>query len=92
MDRTPAPDRTDAQLEVILAEVSNWVVNGPRGQVLCQATSLRGAMDRARDYAKADAVVVALTRLPPDRITVLPAQAERLRKFVAERESLPLAS
>jgi hypothetical protein len=74
MDNVRSNRRSDAQLEAILNESSDWVVNGPTGRVLCFAASLRVAIERAVTYAASDAVVLAICRLPFDNIVVSPDQ------------------
>jgi len=75
---------TDEQLAAILDETDDWAVNGPQGKVLGHAASLRLAMERAADYARSGAVVIAVCRLPSDNIVIFPAQIARLRKIIAK--------
>jgi hypothetical protein len=75
---------SDDQLAAILNETGNWVVRGQQGQVLCAAASLGLALQRSGEYAASDAIVVAISRLPPaEEILVLPDQIKRLRHLVA---------
>jgi hypothetical protein len=76
--------RSDDQLAAILNDTGNWVVRGQQGQALCAAASLGVAIQRATEYAASDAVVVAISRLPPaDEILLLADQITRLRHLVA---------
>jgi 2-methylisocitrate lyase-like PEP mutase family enzyme len=86
-----SPFRTDDYLEAILAETGNWVVNGPRGEVLCMAASLNQAIERAAACAGRGAEIMGLSRLPPERIFVSGAQVERLKQLIAAREVMPLS-
>jgi len=86
MDHIQPSRRTDDQLEDILCETSHWVVNGQAGRVLCFASSLRTAIEKATTYGASGAVVTTLCRLPFDNIVIFPRQIDRLRKAVAERE------
>jgi hypothetical protein len=70
---------TDEELRAILNETGRWTVNGQQGQVFCLAASLQSAMERASDYARSDAVVVDVSRMPCDNIVIQPAQMDRLR-------------
>jgi hypothetical protein len=79
--------RTDLQLEDILYDTCQWTINGPDGQAIGFAASLRRAIDRETQFGIIGAVVSALTRHPFDNIIVLPDQIARLRKVVAGRET-----
>jgi hypothetical protein len=60
------------------------VLRGQQGQALCAAASLAVAIQRAEEYAALDAVVVAISRLPPaEEILLLADQINRLRHLVA---------
>jgi hypothetical protein len=78
--------RTDDQLDLILDEVSHWIVNGRQGRALCSAVSLRQATDRAQQYAASGAVVIAVCRQPRDTIIIFAEQLDRLRRIIAARE------
>ena len=80
---------SDEQLEAILFETAIWTVNGRNGHVLCTVSSLRQALEKAANLAASGASVVALCRRPGDNIVVFEAQAERLRKLRADRETPP---
>jgi hypothetical protein len=86
MNTTSSSFRTNDQLAAILDEVSDWVVTGRQGKGLCHAASLRLAIDRGADYAASGAVVIALRRLPSDKIIVFPVQIANLRKVIAGQE------
>ena len=75
--------RTDDYVVAILFEVADWVVIGRHGNVLCQAASLRLAIDRGADHAAYGAVVISLGRLPPNNIIVFSGQIARLRQIIA---------
>ena len=68
MTITKSNHRTDEQLVAMLAETSNWIVNGTQGQTLGKAVSLHHAIQRASAYAQSGAVVVAITRTGPIHI------------------------
>jgi hypothetical protein len=87
MDQIYANRPTDEQLEGILHEVAIWTVNGPQGRVLGVAPSLRGAVEKSRNYAQSGAVVVSISRLPRDNLVVFPSQIDRLRRVIADRET-----
>ena len=76
----PARYLPDGQLGAILDQGSIWVVIGSGGQILCFATTLRSALEKA---AALGAAVTALVRLPPENIVVLLPQMDRLRTIMA---------
>jgi len=86
MDVVQPNRRTDEQLVALLNEPSNWTVSGRNGAILCSASSLGNAIDRASEYARRGAVVIALCRLPFDNVVIFPAQIDRLRKIRAGLE------
>jgi hypothetical protein len=90
MDQIYSNLRTDDQLEFVVRETAIWTVNGPRGEILGVAPSLRLAIDKTQDYAVSGAAVVSICRLPRDSIIVFPPQIDRLRKIIAGRETLPI--
>ena len=87
MGGLPGNHRSDEQLDTILFETAIWTINGPSGQVLGTAPSLRQALDRAASYTADGAVVVALCRMPDDNIIIFPSQTRRLQKLCAGRET-----
>ncbi|MGD0434536.1 MAG: hypothetical protein ABSA58_25940 [Acetobacteraceae bacterium] len=74
----------------MLTETANWVIYGARGKVLGFAASPRRALDRALEYARSGAVVLAVAQLASDNVVVFPAQMDRLRKVIAGREVPPI--
>ena len=81
------PNRhSDEQLEAILCETGHWVVNGRQGQVLCDAASLRQAIDRSKELSDSGATVIAICRLPSDNIVVFSEQIARLQQKIIVRE------
>jgi hypothetical protein len=82
----PASFRNDDELYAIMRHPCQWVVNGQGGQVLGFASSLRLAIDRAAAFARSDAVVLALARVPFDNIVVGMDQVDRLRRRVMDDE------
>jgi hypothetical protein len=73
----------DEQLMVVLADTANWTINGTQGQILGSAASLGHAIERAANYAKADAIVVSVSRRHPSEIVVPIMQLHRLRRRIA---------
>ena len=84
---TKAPvHRPDEQLMELLDKPGTWVVHGPNHQVFGVGNSLRRAFQRAARYADSGAVVVAVARVPPNRIFVFHDQIVRLREQMRARE------
>ncbi len=81
--------RTDEQLDAIRFETGEWVVNGPRGEVLCSAASLQRSIDRAADCVVSGANVAAISRVSSANIVIFTRQIERLRQTATVRELLP---
>jgi hypothetical protein len=75
--------RPDEQLMVVLADTANWTINGTQGQILGSAASLGHAIERAGNYANADAIVVSVSRRHPSEIVVPIMQLHRLRRRIA---------
>src|ERR1700676_4299416 len=75
--------RPDEQLMVVLADTANWTINGTQGQILGSAASLGHAIERAANYANADAIVVSVSRRHPSEIVVPIMQLHRLRRRIA---------
>jgi hypothetical protein len=75
--------RPDEQLIVVLADTANWTINGTQGQILGSAASLGHAIERAANYANADAIVVSVSRRHPSEIVVPIMQLHRLRRRIA---------
>jgi hypothetical protein len=88
MDNFLSNRRSDEQLEALLFETGHWAVNGRQGQVLCRTTSLRLAIDRAAEFSRSGAVVIAICRLPSDNIIIFSEQFDRLRRTIV-RELIP---
>jgi len=63
-----------------------WVVHGHSHQVLGVGSTLRRAIDRAIRDGKSGAVVVAVARVPPNRIFVFHDQIVRLLEQIREQE------
>ena len=63
-----------------------WVVHGHNHQVLGVGSTLRRAIDRAIRDGKSGAVVVAVARVPPNRIFVFHDQIVRLLEQIREQE------
>jgi hypothetical protein len=84
-NRTPIR-RTDEQLLGMMDEPGTWVVHGHNQQVFGVGSSLRHALDRATGYARSGAVVVAVARVPPNRIFVFHDQIIRLLEQIREQE------
>ena len=78
--------RSDEQLASILDEPGTWVIHGHNYQVFGVGNTLRRALDRATKYAHSGAVVVAVARVPPNRIFVFHDQIIRLLQQVREQE------
>jgi hypothetical protein len=78
--------RTDDQLASMLDEHGTWVIHGHNYQVFGVGNTLRRAIDRATRYAQSDAVVVAVARVPPNRIFVFHEQIVRLLEQIREHE------
>jgi hypothetical protein len=90
MDNLRSGRRTDEHLIVMLADTAIWAVHGRDSQVLCLSPSLHRAIGRASGFTSSRVAVVAISRLPSHDIIVDSAQIERLRKFIAGREVLPI--
>jgi hypothetical protein len=78
--------RTDEQLQGMLDEPGTWVVHGHNQQVFGVGSTLRRAIDRAVRYAQSGAVVVAVARVPPNRIFVFHDQIVRVVDLIREQE------
>ncbi len=78
--------RTDEQLRGMLDEPGTWVVHGHNQQVFGVGSTLRHALERASRYAQSGAVVVAVARVPPNRIFVFHNQIIRLIEQIREHE------
>lgn len=85
--RTPI-HRTDEQLRAMLNEPGTWVVHGHGDRVFGVGGSLRRAIDRASNYAQSGAVVVAIARVPPNRIFVFHDQLVRLMALIRGEEEI----
>ncbi|MGA3000750.1 MAG: hypothetical protein ABSE20_03400 [Acetobacteraceae bacterium] len=83
--RTPI-HRTDEQLKMMLDEPGTWVVHGHGDRVFGVGGCLRRAIDRASNYAQSGAIVVAVARVPPNRIFVFHDQLVRLIAAIREEE------
>jgi len=81
--------RFDDQLNAILDERGNWKVNGSRDMVLCEANSLRDAIDKAVEITARGREVVALVRRARPEIIVFASQFQRLANRIAESEYYP---
>jgi hypothetical protein len=78
--------RTDEQLRQMLDEPGTWVVHGHGDRVFGVGGSLRRAIDRASNYAQSGAVVVAVARVPPNRIFVFHDQMVRLIAAIRQED------
>ena len=78
--------RPDDQLKDMLDEPGTWVVHGHNHQVFGVGSTLRRAIDRAIRYAQSGEVVVAVARVPPNRIFVFHDQIVRLVEQIREHE------
>jgi hypothetical protein len=76
--------RTDDELRDMLDEPGTWVIHGHNGQVFGVGGSLRLALNRVANYALSGAVVVAVARVPPNRIFIFHDQIVRIGKSVRE--------
>jgi hypothetical protein len=74
--------RADDELRDMLDEHGTWVVHGHNQQVFGVGRTLRHALDRATRFAHSGAVVVAVTRMPPNRIFVLHDQIVRIVEWI----------
>jgi hypothetical protein len=78
--------RTDEQLMAMVDEPGTWVAHGHNQQVFGVGSTLRRALDRATKYAQSGAVMVAVARVPPNRIFVFHDQIVRLLEVLREQE------
>jgi hypothetical protein len=88
MKKRPTIHRTDDELKVMLDEPGTWVVHGHGDRVFGVGGSLRRALDRASGYAQSGAVVVAVARVPPNRIFIFHDQVVRLILHLREAEDV----
>jgi hypothetical protein len=79
--------RTDHELRDMLDEPGTWVVQGHGDRVFGVGATLRRAIDRVSNYALSGAVVVAVARVPPNRIFVFHDQIVRLLAMTREMET-----
>ena len=86
MEKRKPIHRTDEQLKEMLDEPGTWVVHGHGDRVFGVGGSLRRAVDRASNYARSGAVVVAVARVPPNRIFVFHDQMVRLIAVIRQEE------
>jgi hypothetical protein len=70
--------RTDDQLMAMLDETAPWTVNGPSGEVIVMAGSLREAIGIALTMDAAGKRVIGVARRPEDSVIVFYGQLERL--------------
>jgi hypothetical protein len=77
--------QNDEQLKEMLDEPGTWVIHGHNYRVFGVGSTLRRAIDRATRYAQVDAVV-AVARVPPNRIFVFHEQIVRLVEQMREEE------
>jgi hypothetical protein len=78
--------RPDDQLRDMLDESGTWVVHGHSHQILGVGSTLRRAIDRAFKYSQSGPSVVAVARVPPNRIFVFHDQIVRLVEQIREEE------
>jgi hypothetical protein len=78
-----SPYRITPTIETLISDSSPWVVDGYGGQVLCRATGLRDAIERAVAISAAGSTVAALRR---DGVVMRPDQITHFRKIIAGRE------
>ena len=76
--------RFDEQLEAILDDAGDWRVNGAQGIVLCDATSLRIAIEKAIEINARGHEIVALVHRSRPEIIVFASQFQRLASRVAK--------
>jgi hypothetical protein len=74
--------RTDDELRDVLDEAATWVVQGHGDRVFGVGGSLRRAIDRAAGFARSGAVVVSVSRAPPNRIFISHNQIIRIIELI----------
>jgi hypothetical protein len=79
-------ERSDEQLEAIIAETGDWVLVGTNDQLICRAASFGHAIDQALDQMFGPNVVIALVRRPCDHIVVFTDQMFRIWERIVTRE------
>jgi hypothetical protein len=78
--------RFDEQLEAMLDDAAEWKVNGGQGVVLGNATSLRGALEKAMEIAARGQEVIALVHRSRPEVIIFASQLQRLANRIAEAE------
>jgi hypothetical protein len=81
--------RYDEQLAALLDKAGSWTVNGARDTVFCEATSLRGAIERAAELAARGREIVAVVHRPRPEIVVFAGQLQRLTNNISKTVSSP---
>jgi len=84
--------RMDEELYAILLEAGTWVVYGTHGQSLSLAPSLRTAIEKASNFTRRGAVVIAVAQHPAEEIVVFPPQMRRVERLIMMREMTSVAA
>ena len=79
-------DHRPQQTRVLLHDVVVRIDHGHNQQVFGVGSTLRRAIDRAVRFAQSGAVVVAVARVPPNRIFVFHDQIVRVVDRIREQE------
>jgi hypothetical protein len=73
---------SDADLLAILEQPGLWLIRGATAEVLCMATNLRSALEKAFEYAMVNEAVLAIVKSPSNQLVILPEQIDRLAQHI----------